>query len=176
MQAFFNSQFSYCSLVWMSHNRQINTIINNLHYRALRMVYQDEISSFEELLQKDGYAKIHHRNLQFLATEMYKVRKGIGPGFMKEIVAKKPNAYTEDTSAHTRFKSVVYNTADPKKVNSGLETLRCFCPKVWDMIPIELRNIDYLPLFKWKIKNCIPSNCHRRICKCFYSTIRLFIV
>ena len=52
------------------------------------MVYQDGISSFEELLQKDGSVKIHHRNFQFLATEMYKVTKGIGPAFMKEIFAK----------------------------------------------------------------------------------------
>ena len=54
MQAFFNSQFSCCPLVWMFHNRQINARINNQHYHALRMVYQDEISSFEELFQKDG--------------------------------------------------------------------------------------------------------------------------
>ena len=72
MQLFFNSQFSYCPLVWTFHNRQINTRINNIQYCALQMVYQDEISSFDELLQKDWSVKIHHRNLQFLATEMYK--------------------------------------------------------------------------------------------------------
>ena len=30
----------------------MNDKINNLHYRALRRVYNDEISSFEQLLQK----------------------------------------------------------------------------------------------------------------------------
>ena len=156
MQAFFNSQFSYCPLVWMFHNRQINARINNLHYRALRMVYQDEISSFEEHLQKDGYVRIHHRNLQLMAIVMYKVAKGIGPAFMQEIFEKHPNAFTENVSAHIRFKSVFYNTANPKKVNSGLETLRCFGPNVWGMIPIELRNIESLSLFKMKIKNWTP--------------------
>ena len=67
MQAFFNSQFSYCPLVWMFYSRQINTKINNLHFRALRMVYRDETSSFEELLKKDGSVTVHHRNLQLLA-------------------------------------------------------------------------------------------------------------
>ena len=86
------------------------------------MVYQDEISSFEEILQKDGSVRIHHRNLQFMAIEMYKVAKGIGPAFMQEIFEKHPNAFTENVSAHTRFKSVFYNTANPKKVNNGLET------------------------------------------------------
>ena len=67
IQAFFNSQFSYCPLVWMFHSRHINTKINNLHFRALRMVYLDEISSFEELLNKDGSVNVHHRNFQLLA-------------------------------------------------------------------------------------------------------------
>ena len=47
MHAFFLFQFSYSPLVWMCHGRQLNTRINNLHYRALRLVYQDENSCFE---------------------------------------------------------------------------------------------------------------------------------
>ena len=45
MHTFFLSQFSYSPLVWMCHSRQLNTRINNLHYRALRLVYQEENSS-----------------------------------------------------------------------------------------------------------------------------------
>ena len=50
MNAFFNSQFSHCPLAWMSHRRFINTKINNLHFRALRMIYNDVNASFQELL------------------------------------------------------------------------------------------------------------------------------
>ena len=109
----------------MFHNQQINTRINNLHYLALCMVYQDDISSFEELLQIDESVTIHSRNLQFLATEMYKVMRGIGPAFMEEMFAKKPNAHTENVSANTRSKSTFYNTANSKKINIRMETLRC---------------------------------------------------
>ena len=153
MEAFFKSQFSYCPLVWMCHSREINTRINNLHYRALRMVHQDEFSSFEELLRKDGSVTIHHRNLQFLATEMYKVTQGIGPAFMQEIFSRNPNVNSEDISANTRLNSVFYNPSNPRKVNNGLETLRSLGPKIWDIIPVNLRMIESLPLFKVKIKN-----------------------
>ena len=85
MNAFFESQFSYSPLVWMFHSRQVNSKVNSLHYRALRMVYFDETSSFEELLIKDGSVKIHHRNLQVLAIEMFKVIKGMSPTFMNDI-------------------------------------------------------------------------------------------
>ena len=40
-------------------------------------VYHDMISLFEELLQKDNSVSIHHRNIQVLTTEFFRVCKGI---------------------------------------------------------------------------------------------------
>ena len=70
MQAFILSQFNFCPLIWMCYSRKLNNKINNLHYRALKMVYNDHTSSFDELLEKDGSFTIHHRNIQYLAIEM----------------------------------------------------------------------------------------------------------
>ena len=39
MKTFIQSQFNYCPLVWMFHNRTLNNKINKLHERALRIVY-----------------------------------------------------------------------------------------------------------------------------------------
>ena len=50
MKAVINSQFGYCPLVWMFHSRTLNNRINKIHERALRMVYNDNISTFDELL------------------------------------------------------------------------------------------------------------------------------
>ena len=38
MNAFFNSQFNYCPLIWMCHNRTTNRKINRLHERCLRII------------------------------------------------------------------------------------------------------------------------------------------
>ena len=46
-KAVIESQFKYCPLVWMFHGRQINDKINKLHERALRIVYNDTVTSFE---------------------------------------------------------------------------------------------------------------------------------
>ena len=73
MKAFIMSQFSYCRLVWMCHSRTSNNKINKLHERALRLVYDDTQSTFQELLNIDKSVTIHHRNLQMLGTELYKV-------------------------------------------------------------------------------------------------------
>ena len=74
MKAFIESQFAYCPLIWMFHSREINNKINKLHERALRLVYSDHISTFDELLLKDESLTVHHRNLQKLAIEMYKIK------------------------------------------------------------------------------------------------------
>ena len=73
MDPFFNSQFNYCPLVWMCHNRTTNRKINSLHERCLRIIYNDKRSSFKTLLEKDSYVSIHDRNIQCLATDMYEV-------------------------------------------------------------------------------------------------------
>ena len=79
MNAFITSQFNYCPLVWMCHSREINNRINTIHYRALHIVYNDNTSSFEDLLRKDGSVTIHQENLRFLAVEMFKVIHGATP-------------------------------------------------------------------------------------------------
>ena len=47
--------------------------------RCLRIDYSDKTSSFEKLLEKDGTVTIHTRNLQTLATDMFKVYKTLPP-------------------------------------------------------------------------------------------------
>ena len=70
MKTFIISRFNYCPLTWMFHNRTLNNKINKLHERALRLAYDNDSSSFNELLDLDNSMTIHHRNLQKLATEM----------------------------------------------------------------------------------------------------------
>ena len=77
VNAFFYSQFNYCQLIWMCHNRANNNKINRLHERCLRLIYNDKKSSFEDLLQKDESVSIHHRTLKRLAAELLKVFKGL---------------------------------------------------------------------------------------------------
>ena len=73
IKSFFKSQFAYCPLVWMLYNRSLNKRINKLHESALRILYKDEISIFEQLLAKDELVTMHDRNMQKLAIEIYKI-------------------------------------------------------------------------------------------------------
>ena len=48
MKAFIESQFGYCTLMWMFHSRTLNNRINKLHERALHLVYKNDDCTFEE--------------------------------------------------------------------------------------------------------------------------------
>ena len=93
MKAFINSQFGYYPLVWMNHSRKINNRINRIHKRALRVVHNDDNAIFEQLLKKDNAVKIHDRNLQVLATEMFKVKLDIAPVIMNDGFRIRKNDY-----------------------------------------------------------------------------------
>ena len=132
----------------MFHSRKLNKKINGVHYQALRMVHRDETSSFNELLAKDGFVTIRHRNLQFLAIEMYKVFNGIAPALMSYIFGKHLNADTENISANTYSVRSFYNHHNPNTVKYGLEALRSIDPRIWGMIRVALKNTTSLPSSK----------------------------
>ena len=74
------SEFGYLPFVWMSNSTRLNSI----HGRALRITYQDGTSTFQELLSKDNFVSIHHGNLQVLATEIFKIHRGLSPEIFRE--------------------------------------------------------------------------------------------
>ena len=129
MKTFIESQFNYCPLIWMFHPRTINNKINCLHERALRIVYFEFKSSFECLLMKDNSFSIHERNIQSLATEIYKFLKGLSPSFLNNVFHENiSNSY--DLRNHKELYS-----RHPKTVKYGTETVSYMAPKIWSKFP-----------------------------------------
>ena len=83
MRSFIISQFSYFSLIWMTYSSGLKNKANNIHERAMRIVYKDFSSSFEGLLAKDYSVTIYTRNMQQLLIETFKVKIRIFPIIMK---------------------------------------------------------------------------------------------
>ena len=129
----------------MFHSRILNNRINKLHERTLRLVYNDQGSSFERLLQHDNSFSIHDRNLQKLATEMYKVKHNLSPSFMHSIF---PNMNT----TYNLRNNPEFITENIHTTYSGSETLTFRGPKTWDLVPKNMKESSNLNEFKIKIK------------------------
>ena len=123
MKAFIESQFGYCPLIWIFHgNRTLNNTMNNIQERALRLVYTDYRSTYDQLLARDSSYRIHHRNLQRLAIEIYKFKHNLGPEILNEIFDSNSNTY------NTRSDKTV-NTRVVKSVFNGTETVTYMAQK-----------------------------------------------
>ena len=61
-----------------------NTRINYLQ-RALKIVYNDNESTFEDLLKKDNSVSIHCKNIRLLGIELHKVKDNLSSHLMSKI-------------------------------------------------------------------------------------------
>ena len=146
--AFITSHFCYCPLLWMCHSRTINNRINKIHERSLRIVYRDEISSYEQLLVKSESVTIHHKNIQVLATEIYKAINNLSSSLMSELFDK-----TESRYNLRKEKKIA--TCSIRTTKYGLNSISYLGPKIWDLVPNEIKRCDNLISFKQKIKSWI---------------------
>ena len=151
MKAFIESQFGYCPLVWMFHSRSLNNKINRMYERALGITYNDRSSSFQNLLEKDNSVTIHHRSIKILATETYKSLQGLSPPLMNEV-------FLERNNNHSLRGNKVLTRRTVNSVRYGTETVSFLAPKIWDILPRDIKVLNLLIFSKVKSKNEFHRN------------------
>ena len=147
INSFFKAQFNYCPLIWMCHSRRNIRNIHQLHKSYLRILCNNKQLSFTELLEKDSSASIYVRNIQALATEMYKVNNELSTSIMKNIFPVNKYPYTRQFQCPRRLLKTVYH---------GSESISNIGPKIWDLAPNRLKEIVSFKVFNQAIKKCNP--------------------
>ena len=95
---------------------------------------------------------MHHINLQVLATEMFKNHRGLSPDILREMFVPKIgfyNLHRNNTFERSQVHSVYHNT----------ESLSFLGPKIWDLVPLELKQLESREVFILKIKKWIAFGC-----------------
>ena len=121
----FISQFNYCPLIWMFHNRALSNRINKIQELALRLVYQNKNLSFNESLELGNAVAIHQRNLQGLPEEVFKVKNNFSPEIMKKAF--------EFKEPHYNLRSETSEIRREKNKNNKLWRPVCQIPRNQDM-------------------------------------------
>ena len=153
MGSFFNSQFNYCPLIWMFHSRIINDKINPQRERYMRLLYGDKSSSFEKLLERDKSVTIYTRNLQILATEMLKVYRNICPPIFSEICHQRGNNYNLRINSDFAMPNV-------RSVFHGRKSSSYLVPKIWNIVPLQLKELTSVAAFKKGLKSGSQKTVH----------------
>ena len=92
---------------------------------------------------------------------MFKTYTGKAPQIMNEVFPRNC-ASIYNLRHHPEFASRAINT-----VHYGSESLSFLRPKIWEMLPLDLKNSNSLDSFKSEIKNWGPQECPCRIYKSF---------
>ena len=146
----------------MSNSHRTNHKIKRLQEGSLRIIYNDDISSFDELLQIDNSVTVHISNIHLLAIEMYKMKNNISPNFISEIFPK------SDSSCYLR-NSNDFITPRVNTVFWGNETIRNIGPKIWALIPLNIKISPTLNSFILKVKKWKPD----KLCKVYVPSLGL---
>ena len=169
LNAFITAQFSYAPVVWMFHSCKLKNHLNRIRERALRIMYQDHNSTFNEPLAKYGSFIIHDCNLQKLLIEIFKVKMKFAPEIMNEVFDFIECRYP--LRSELRFKSQNICTA-----RYEIETTTFVGSSIWTNMPNELKESTSLNEFKAKMKTWKLKNFPRKLCKIYIQRICYFQV
>ena len=159
MKSFVISQFNYCPIIWMYCQRKSNNLINRIHERALRIAYNDYISDFDALLEKDHSVTIHQRNIQALLLEIYKTLNNLNPEFMGEIFCTQRHNYP------MRSQNLIY--PNPHSVMYGLESFGYKASQLWNAIPSDIQEANSVSTFKSYNPSKSLTICNCNLCKLY---------
>ena len=90
---------------------------------------------------------------------MYKVKNELAPMITANVFTTIPENHYNLRNYHG------FRLPFARTVYHGTESISYLGPKIWDIVPTELKNAQSLNSFKKPIKKWIPNNCHCRLCK-----------
>ena len=92
------------------------------------------------------------RNLQILTTKMYKILNGLSPDIMQDI-------FETTSNYHNTSNAPAFSSRNIKTVRYGSQTTSYMAPKIWNIVPKEMKQATILNECKakikiWKLENC----------------------
>ena len=105
-------------------------MVNHLHQKALRIVYNKGVSLFEDLLKRCQSVSTYLRSIHLLGIELYRCRK---------------NNFSHTMNGYFEKRNIIYNLQSQidfitGQINNALKSLIYLEPKIWNIIPTDIRN------------------------------------
>jgi hypothetical protein len=149
-KSFIYGNFSYCPVTWLFCGKVNSNRLEKIQERALRYVFSDYSSPYDVLLTRGNLLPLSLYRLRFLALELYKCVNGLNPNYLNELFMKH---------------SVNYNLRDnnlllqPKfrTTRFGLKSFRYIGAKLWNELPLKIKESKNLNTFKRNISEWCKS-------------------
>ena len=117
-----------------------------LNKRALRIVFNDKVSSYQQLLHKSEGATLYNRRIQNMLITIYKcLNYDSFPKYLKDM-------YTLRQSRYSFRKTYILSLCKPVTTTYGLHSFRYFASKNWNSLPNNVRSESTLSNFRRLLK------------------------
>ena len=133
--------------------------LKKINYRALKFVFQNFSSSYEELILKAGTTTLHLSRLRTLAIETSKIAYGLSPTYLKEFLC-----FKDASSYNFRYKNLL-KIPRTKSTRYGTNSFRHQAAKLWNSLPEEARKTTSFSHYKQFIKTWNGASCKCSLCK-----------
>jgi len=132
--------------------------MEKIQYRALRLVYYDFDSSYEELRSKTKKQMLYVQRLRLIMCEVYKCINGLGPSYLHGLFKIKENGY--DQRKLFMLEQPKYNT-----IKHGKHSIRYQGAKLWNNLENMFKEADKFKKFKTLISNWDGPHCNCSVCE-----------
>ena len=163
VQSFFYSNFNYCPLVWYFSSVKSLHKIEKLQERALRFLYIDSKSSYNDLLQKSGRCTMQVSRQRTLCIEIHETMNNLNPPFMK-------NFFKLTSSHYSSRKPYDLKHVRTNQVTFGSNSLESYGPQIWNGLLNKMKSAENLKNFKLMIKQWNGPECKCSACYSFTFT------
>ena len=145
-KAFILPHFQYCSLIWHFSGTRNCDKLESLNKRILRFIFNDSLSSYDELLKKAKIASLYTGRLHKILMVVFKILfVSTYPGYLKELFVFRNLSYS------LRGKNIL-TLPIPRTTNYGLECIRYQAAKIWNSLSDSMRTMTTFKDFKKAIK------------------------
>ena len=139
---------SYCNLIWASNYPSRLKVLMMLQRRAVRIVakqyYEDDT---DHLFSRLRILKIESVNKFLIAEFMYKYERKLLPQVFDGYVLHSYQIHSYNTRSQDNFRSTYART------NTRFFNIKCNGPLVWNTLPVHIRCLPTLQLFKQQLRS-----------------------
>ena len=163
--AFLAANFPYCNTVWHFCSNRGMYMLEKVHKKALRVVLNDYISSYRDLLDKVSKPTLYVARIKAIAIDAYKCCVNENPPYINAMFDSVDKPYNLRGGP----------LAEQPKVDttySGLNTFTYQAAKIWNSLPSHLKEASSLFDFKQRILKWPGPICQCGCC--VYTTHTMF--
>ena len=144
-QAFISANFNFSPVVWMFCGKLNGKKLEKLQERALRFVYKDMVSTYEELLEKGDFLSMTMQCICFLGIEVYECNNDLNLKYLNDLLCPKELSY--QLWDNNRLHQMKFNT-----ITFGYRSFSYYGAKVWNTLPPEIKKMQSLSAIKISLK------------------------